>query len=388
MNTEPLKRTIYKICNRFIPKNKKKIAFESIPDFTDNSKAFYDYFIENNLDNEYKLHWQVDEKNNNINVPQYLKFSKSGLYHLFRSKYIVTTHQNFMDIKSPKQTTINLWHGMPLKAMGYAENKNDNEILPFPSRDHNYILISTSNIMRSSLSACFYMDPRKIYNTGQPRSDKLFKTEKSEANLFKLIEHDLNYDKIILFAPTYRQGFERNEGELFQNILNLENYEEETFLEYLEDNNILFLIKMHPFEENHYKKTIKNSKNLKLITSKKLQEEFLDLYDFLGAVDILITDYSSIYFDFLLLNKPMLFTPTDLEDYSNFRGLILEPYDFWAPGPKVTEFEDFLQELDNCINDPIYYKKERKLVNDIVNKFQDDKSSERVFNLVFKSGLF
>ncbi len=114
-----------------------------------------------------------------------------------------------------------------------------------------------------------------------------------------------------------------------------------------------------------------------------LQDNLLDLYDILGATDILVTDYSSIYFDFLLLDKPIVFIPTDLQEYEKSRGFLFDPYNFWAPGPKPLIFTDFLAELTKYIKDENYYKKERTIVNDIVNKYQDSKSSERLYNLVF-----
>lgn len=72
----------------------------------------------------------------------------------------------------------------------------------------------------------------------------------------------------------------------------------------------------------------------------------MDFYNILNAVDILITDYSSIYFDFLLLDRPIIFTPIDYEEYKHNRGFLLEPFDFWAPGDKCFCYEDLKLTID------------------------------------------
>ena len=97
----------------------------------------------------------------------------------------------------------------------------------------------------------------------------------------------------------------------------------------------------------------------------------------------MITDYSSVYFDFLLLDRPIIFIPFDIKEYSK-RGFALEPYDFWTPGPKVYSLNELIKELKVFINNPEYYNKERKTVNHLVNTYKDGKSCERVWNLIEK----
>ncbi|MBC7101599.1 MAG: CDP-glycerol glycerophosphotransferase family protein, partial [Methanobacteriales archaeon] len=73
-------------------------------------------------------------------------------------------------MRVPSQVFVNVWHGMPLKAMGYSISKRDAALPNFD--DENYYLIATSTVMRNALAACFNQDPRRIYVTGQPRNDK------------------------------------------------------------------------------------------------------------------------------------------------------------------------------------------------------------------------
>lgn len=389
---DTIKSNLVNLLNKFIPKNEHQIVFDSNPDFSDNSKAFFEYIKTEKSLSDHKLVWLTEdssllEKLSLNDIEAYNKLSISGFYQFFRSKYIVTTHNTFLEFKSSRQILINLWHGMPLKSMGYAEDSSNPHLPSSRSHDDNYVLISTSNLMKNIMSSCFYTDARKVHITGQPRNDRIFSKQKSMENLSNLLNKEIsNYQSIILFTPTFRKWEDEDkiDGKSNPVVMGFNDYDDKRFTEFIRENKILFLMKLHPFEEFHYSKILEDKEDLVLITSKMLQDNLLDLYDILGAADILITDYSSVYFDFLLLNKPIIFIPTDLEEYIKCRGFVFEPYDFWAPGPKALKFTDFISELTHCIEDQNYYGNERKLVNDIVNKYHDTKSSQRVYNLVFR----
>ncbi len=382
--------------SRLIPKKKNLVIFESFPDFSDNVYHLFEYMNNNEkIKKKYSLIWLVNdekihEKLLKKKIKTYKKFSLRGIFVLLRSKYIFISHTGFLNVKSKNQILINLWHGMPLKAMMFLDDsKTESDVLKGKKINDNInFLISTSKIMQIALASAFYTNPRKIHLVGQPRNDKLFNYE-SKKRLSDLLNSDLsNYEKIVIFCPTFRKSeFELDGVSQKFNLFNFTDYHKQIFHDYLVNNKILFLVKFHPFEEKYYLSKLNNKKitNIVFITQEMLQSALVDLYDILGGVDILITDYSSIYFDFLLLNKPIIFTPTDLKQYQENRGLILEPYDFWTPGPKVTTFKDFLTEFKKCIDNPTYYSEERKLINNIVNKYQDDKSCERVFKLVFEN---
>ncbi len=356
--------SILRFINRLIPKRDDQILFESIPDFSDNPMQLYNHI--KSLNRGYRLHWIVDEIREDIDAPQYKRNTLGELWQFLRSKYIVTSHGYHLFLKAKNQVYVNLWHGMPLKAMGYAENNP--RILPPNSNDANYYLIATSITMRNALAACFNQDPRRIHVTGQPRNDKIFKG--CSKNLIKRPE----YKTIILYAPTYRENG--------SNPI-LADFDKERFQNFLREHEILFIVKFHPLEEAYALEFFKDMANVILLKDQMLQEHQIDIYDILPCADILVTDYSSIYFDFLLLDRPIIFTVPDLEDYRRRRGFILEPYDFWMPGPKVKSFSEFLEEIEKSLKDPGYYLEERKTINDLVNHYKDDRSSERVYKLVW-----
>ncbi|NPV64620.1 MAG: CDP-glycerol glycerophosphotransferase family protein [Methanobacteriaceae archaeon] len=372
-------RSIVKLINFLIPKKNNQIMFESIPDFSDNSKALYDYM--RCIGRKYEMIWAVNEINDKFDIPQYKKLSLRQIWEFLRSKYIITASGYHLPIKAKNQVFVNVWHGMPLKAMFYAETFERDFNLPYNYDDENYYLIATSTVMRNALAACFNQDPRRIYVTGQPRNDKLFKG--CDKKIFKILDIDPRaYEKIVLFAPTFRKL--EYDGRIISYKFNLPDFNRERFQDFLEEHNILLLVKFHPVEEKEATKYFKDLRNVKLIKTETLQENLIDLYNILPCIDILITDYSSIYFDFLLLDRPIIFITTDLKEYKKKRGFILEPFEFWTPGPKVKNFDKLLKELEKTIKNPNYYQEERKLINDLVNYYKDNKSAERVYKLVFE----
>jgi len=374
-----LVRIILRALNGIVPKRRDLVVFISIPDFTDNSMALFEYM--DSLDEDFELVWIVKNPRDDLDIKQYKAYHLPAIFKTFRAGYIISTHGNLSDVRVPSQVFVNVWHGMPLKAMGYAENRD--LVLPFNFDDENYYLIATSIIMKNALAACFNQDPRRIFVTGQPRNDKLFKG--CQEKILEILKIDpANYNKIVLFAPTFRKSDSMDDGQLISHNFNLQDFDRKRFQEFLEENEILFLVKFHPLEEKKATKYFKNTKNIKLIKTETLQEKLLDLHNILPCVDILVTDYSSVYFDFLLLDRPIIFIVPDLEEYRERRGFILEPFEFWTPGPKVKNFKKFLEELEKSIKNPEYYQKERRTINDLVNYYKDGKSAERIYKLVFK----
>ena len=95
-----------------------------------------------------------------------------------------------------------------------------------------------------------------------------------------------------------------------------------------------------------------------------------------------MTDYSSVYFDYLLLNRPIIFTDNDLESYAENRGLILEPLDFWRPGPVVHTLDRFLKEIEAFLGKKDSYRHMREALMPFVHKYQDANATQRLFDLL------
>ena len=106
------------------------------------------------------------------------------------------------------------------------------------------------------------------------------------------------------------------------------------------------------------------------------------LYNLVAQCDSLITDYSSIYFDYLLLDRPIGFTIDDIESYRRNRGFIIDNPESLMPGMKIRNIQDFKDFISNTINNIDTYSDERKKINDLANKYQDDNNCKRIIELV------
>ena len=107
-----------------------------------------------------------------------------------------------------------------------------------------------------------------------------------------------------------------------------------------------------------------------------------DIYPLLRLTDVLITDYSSVFVDFLLLNKPIIFAPFDIDDYLTKDTMLCYDYNEITPGYKAKNWIDVERAMVNCVKNPEQFEKERLAVCDRLNTYQDGKTCERVFQQV------
>ncbi|MFQ7801277.1 MAG: CDP-glycerol glycerophosphotransferase family protein [Coprobacillus cateniformis] len=199
-------------------------------------------------------------------------------------------------------------------------------------------LISPSEFMTTIYKQAFKLDgiyQGNIIQEGQPRNDNLFNTNRNDI-INKLISYGVNVDpnkKIIMYAPTWKGGDYGNPD------IGLEEYF--NFIDTLESNintdEYQVLVKPHQIVYKH----IKNNKN---ITSQFIPA-IIDTNEILSVVDILVSDYSSIYFDFLATGRPILFYIPDLEEYQKYRGLY-HSIDT-LPGPKTKIMADIPKWINN-----------------------------------------
>lgn len=284
---------------------------------------------------------------------------------------------------------IQLWHGIPLKEIELGKTnrsivKKNNFIKKliniyweltqrFPKF---YALIATSPFSNNLLSQCI----RNVncWNTGYPRTDVLLKNSltefdylNTEINVLKKIsiEKEKN-NRIVFYCPTFRDGMI---NPLSNSIIDISRFDK-IFKKY----QISLFIKFHPW--------IKDTKVPSDITNVTIIRADSDAYPLLRYADLLITDYSSIYFDFLLLDKPILFFPYDLEAYKKDERALLLDYDEFTPGEKCFSIPKLILKIvrkSTYTNDKFY--KERKKIKDIMFQYQDDKAAERIVSRIIQS---
>ena len=389
--SKKMPRYIIKIANILdyvLPKNSKKIIFCSYPDYTDNSKAYYEYLL-NNHPNEYELVWLLKgAKEQNIPTKSYKLESLRGIWELLTAKYTVNT---FFWLEkyttSKKRINIQLWHGMPVKTIGYAEKNISKKMFKGYKKNKNSYLFVTSDIFKVSMSASFLCDPKQIYITGQPRTDCIYQN-KDDQIIRDFIGKD-KYSKIVVYTPTYKEALRNNRREIehiFNNIFYLDDYSESEFFSLLENKNILFIIKPHPFEEQIYKGLEENGRfnhpNIKIVYNSDMKNNGLYFYEFFSIADLMITDFSSIGIDYLITGKPIIFLNSLANEYNKNRGFTLDDnYEILMPGEKVYNFSQLISSIEDALGEDSWKTKRYNMLP-LIHKYRDGKSSERVYNIM------
>lgn len=342
--------------------------------FADNSRYFLEYLVANPNPN---LKVRVLVKNENlynqiIKIHPEITFysrSVSGLRVFLRTKNIIISHGSdssyffpyFLDVKS--KNIINLWHGIPLKRLslqvkGIRESKSRKRFQKFTS------ICASSTFEQFLLAACFDMHIDDVWVTGVPRNDYLINPNSKLSSVHKYLDK-----KVILYAPTWREYGNRSSFFPFDDknldVLNT----------FLEQQDAYLLLRGHREEMERISSNY-GEKSLSRILPAH-QEVFPDAQQLLAHVDVLVTDYSSIYLDFLLVDKPIVFIPYDLKEYQSYRGFLFD-YESNTPGDKVYSQQEFLSSLDLNLNSPENKSTERKRVLDLFHRYQNGNSSSRI----------
>ena len=284
-------------------------------------------------------------------------------YHIARSKSILMDNifLAFAYTKFKKNVSVvQLWHGTgTIKKFALDSEEGEVKKLAKKSNSRNTHLIIGSNKMFSIYKSAFGMENENIFPIGSPRTD-LFFDEKfitSKINNFYERYPELSNKKIILYAPTFRDDDlnnikyqtltkEKKEKNLYLNVEILDT------LKKLDEDYILAL-KLHPAISRHF--SIKNmniEKSLKNriydfsnINNDQENNKNITLNSLLLISDVLISDYSSIIFEYSLLNKKMIFYPYDIKEYGEkSRGFYFD-YENFVPGPIFYSAEAISKEI-------------------------------------------
>jgi CDP-glycerol:poly(glycerophosphate) glycerophosphotransferase len=238
----------------------------------------------------------------------------------------------FAYLKRPRFIYLN--HGVPLKTMGFDKAYHDPATAGAAAGMG--AVTCCSHFEASLWARAFGLPLERIWVTGAPRNDQLFKRN-------ELVVEKLGVrpgQKVVLFAPTYR------ETGLLPNYLPTPDLDAHKLVQVLEKFDAVLLIRPHYYEWAAARAMVEGIGSPHLRTADEgLIEEINQLLPF---VDVLVTDYSSIYFDYLLLDRPMIFACFDQEAYARERGFSID-YDSNTPGQKVTNGEEFLAALESLL---------------------------------------
>lgn len=370
MQKEQLKKLggLLSFVNRLIPKSRKKVVFYSNMGFRDNVKAVYDYLI-SCPGGKYKIICAVNDWQDFAarEHPKSVKFVSPlrGVWHFFTSKYFFYSFGKYPIKPAENQMVVNLWHGSPLKKIGNYLDREDQNFFT--------LLLAASDFFVPIMQKAFNCRKEQVVVCGHPRNDALFRPGDPLAKLGL----SGGWKRLILWLPTFRQSrFLGNSDTAAQGGTGLPilgtREEMERINGILTEANTLLVAKIHPAQDLDQIDT-RGFSNIRIVTNAQMQAAECDLYALLGRADGLITDYSSVYFDYLLLNRPIGFTVDDLEEYMKNRGFVVDdPYPL-MPGRFIHTPEEFALFVGEVISGSDSFEPQRKKVGELANRYHDGK---------------
>ncbi|MPW25677.1 CDP-glycerol glycerophosphotransferase family protein [Alkalibaculum sp. M08DMB] len=383
------RRVVYLVLFRPLPIRSKTILFCSHlgKNYSCNPKAIYEELLKDQNYLEYSFVWAFkDVSSTSIDRGITVKYgSLKYLYYLSIAKYwIFNAKMPYCYPKKLGQIYLQTWHGTPLKRLAadiyvgedakfYRSEMSKNEMTQSYLKDsqrYDY-MISANKFSSEAFKSAFKIEDKVIIETGYPRNDIL--TNSSEEHIFDLKEkYSIPKEKtIVLYAPTWRDNVYDTKGYIFELQVDFQQW-----YEVLGDDYVIIY-------KPHY--LIYNTSN------KKIKEGFVydasqceDINDLYLMSDILVTDYSSVFFDYGVLKRPVLFYMYDLETYrDNLRGFYLDIYTD-LPGPILEDEQDVLQSILNIEEVTKEYRERMDNFYDEFCSMSDGNSSRKVIDIILK----
>lgn len=376
-----------------VPRNKKIWLFGSTfgRRFADNPRYLYLYVSQHKEELSIRPIWISHNEDivrmlNAEGYEAYMYHSLKGIWYALRGKvYLFDNYSKDINFwQSGGAMKVNLWHGIPLKKIQndnvfdkFRHPKNKWEkIRNFPrnisDEKPNHYVLTTSENLREIFSSAFKTD--NVLVAGYPRNESLIsdaiknvysneeKEDRKKILSFLNDKADSKNKKMIFYMPTFRKS----------ETLFFENFDKNDFQKFLAENNLLFCIKLHPKSKlNEEFKNIQ-SENIMVINKDA------DPYVFVKLADVLITDYSSIYFDYLLLNRPIIFFAYDLKEYLNDSREMYFDYDEFTPGERVWDYQGLKNSIVKIIENNGDYQKR---YSDFRRKIMERVFEEKVLSI-------
>lgn len=361
-----------------------KIVFYASNDFSDNALALYEYMVETGLDRKYEIVWLVRDvegcrkkdpgnarfifvKDDRLNM-----WNWEAQAEAMSARWLFFTHSmNWVKVKRPEQTFVNLWHGCGYKGTKEAEKR----ITYF-----DYCLV-TGNGYIDIQADHFSCEKDKVLPIGCPRLD-WFKTEKSNAADFcRNLMKQTDSDKIILWMPTFRTSrLERLSDDTAKGNIGLPLIDSEDDFEAVNEqckaNRLLIIIKSHNLQKAY---EMKNMTNMVFMDDQYLEQNRVNLYEMIAQSDALISDYSSVAIDYMLLDKPMAYVLDDFDEYGAIRGWSFDNVKNYMPGNHIYSIEDLDKYIQEISAGKDSFADERHKIKNIVHN-ESDNYRERIIN--------
>ena len=379
-------KVVYKVMLKVVKTDEKTVVFISFHGrgYTCNPKYIHQQMCKDPRFDDYTFVWALKKPGAlQIEHAKQIRYNTlSYFYTMCKAKYwIVNCKLPYYIVKKEDQVYLQTWHGTPLKRLAhdivevdgqtfYRAGLTRDEMAASYDKDvakYNY-MIAPNPFSYKVFQSAFQIEPERLIQTGYPRNDFLTNITDDQIQEIKK-RFGLPMDKkVILYAPTWRDNSYNVRGYLFELKADFNKWKERLGDEYV------VLFKPHYLIINTFKMTPELEGFIYRVDADA------DINDCYVISDLLITDYSSVFFDYANLNRPMYFYMFDLEEYADeLRGFYFDIHEV-LPGDIVTQ-EDAL--LDKISKHEYDQEKLEKFSKEF-NVWQDGHSAQKVIDIVFK----
>lgn len=358
--------------NAATPKIDRQILFYSDLGFRDNIRALFDYAISIHLNEHYRLVCAVSDYKDwsdkagelkNVSFVSPLK----GVTEYLRSGHVYYCFGKLPIRPARGQTVCQMWHGTSFK--GFAKD----QVNSVSRRNQFYThVFASSEYFRPIVEEKFQCLPDRVVINGHPRTDVFYHDTQP---------YDLGqYKKLIVWLPTFRKSSSVAMADGKDELIPLFDSAGLKELDRkLRENEVRMIVKLHPVQDTSGLDR-SSFTNLEVMTNAEFNRKGYELYRLLKQSDALITDYSSVFYDYLLLDRPIGFTEDDLQLYADSRGFAVDP-DKFRPGARLRTENDVYQFIEDVAAEKDGWGDARKEINDLSNAFQDGQNARRAFTL-------
>jgi len=359
--------------NNIIPKRNYILFFSNESGFNDNNKAMLDGVLERGLYEKYKIIYCSRDSLKDFRYKHVIyRHAYFAPFYFLISKYCFYDGGTIKISPSIAQKVISLWHGIPLKKIGAMISEKTS----FLDRYNQFtkILVPHPSLIKIYKEA-FECTDDQILISGFPRNDYLLRVKKSLLSDFGI---GLNFTKHILWMPTYRKSINGRyldgavtgwDLPIFKNMDELIIFDE-----LLESMDVNLTIKLHPYSSFNLEETNVDLSNISFIRNIDLNTRGVINYELVACYDSLITDYSSVLFDYLLTNNPIGFTVDDIRSYKKNRGFTFSEPEDCLVGCRINSKETLIDYIRSIVDENDIYFDDRSALKERVYLNQDGSS--------------
>ena len=344
-----------------------------------NSKYLFEYFLSKGSDLKILFIIDDDELRESLKktVGDYFVTTNSweDLKLIFLAGTWITS--GGLPIRIPyvnrNRVVVNLWHGLPFKGIGLLNNENtflQNVLISWIYSKYD-LFSSTSELFQQIFARSFSIETKNVKVIGQAWNDQLWNKNDKHEILNNIYGYELpSFHKVFLYAPTWRSGrptffFPFQDFSIDRLELFLEKYQ------------LLICLRTHQLEANRVENYV-SCRRILLLNEDKVS----DVMSILNVFDGLISDYSGIIFDYLLLDRPIILLPYDKEEYTFERSVNfnIDSFEFENSPSDIDSFLKLLQKAVYCRN---VSQKQLRFKN-VVHYYTDNNSCQRHYEEIMR----